>query len=229
MEPVDKPNLLQHWWKDIILIVLAVISIGLLYTQMTVDLSVEQTRVLIYADGIIAFTFWLDFAVSYIRARDRSQFARRRWWELPAAIPLGIEYLGVLRSFQLLRLVRLFHLARIIRGAIKFSKVFDNVQSFTEEVKLMYVLNILGGVVISGALGFHYFEADSNPEVHGFLDSIWWSLSSVAGLGAGNIYPTTDAGKFVGMILVIVGMGVVSAFAGLIASFLVRHRHEEEE
>ncbi len=214
---------LQMLGKDLFLTTLAVISIWLFYLELADDLSPQQTQTIIYADVIIAAIFLMDFIYSYWTAPDKAHFAAERWWELPASIPLGLESLRVFRSFQFIRFVRIFQFARLLRGASKFQRMIDSVQTFTEEVRLVYVVNILGIVVVSGALGFHYAEADTNETVNTFLDSLWWSLSSAAGLGAGNIYPTTDAGKIVGMILVLAGIGVISAFAGLVASYVVRH------
>ena len=209
--------------KDIFLTFLAVISILLLYLDLSNELSLQQTQTIVYADVIISTLFLMDFVNSYIKSKNKSRFAQTQWWELPASIPLGLEYFRVLRTFQFLRLIRILQVARLVRGASKFQRMLDNVQDFTEEVRLVYIINILGVIVLSGALGFHYAEADINPTVNTYLDSAWWSLSSVASLGAGHIYPITDAGKIVGMILVLAGMGVVSAFAGLVASYLVRH------
>lgn len=215
--------------KDIFLTFLALVSILLLYLEISDELTAQQTQTIIYADVIIATIFLMDFCYSYWTAPNKAEFARNRWWELPASIPLGLESFRVFRGFQFIRLVRIFQFARLFRGASQFQRMMNNIQTFTEEVRLVYITNILGIVVLSGALAFHYAEADVNPAVKSFLDSIWWSISSVASLGAGDIYPTTNAGKIIGIIIVLLGLGVMSAFAGLVASFIIRHGDSEDK
>lgn len=215
--------------KDLFLTFLALVSILLLYLEISDELTVQQTQTIIYADVIIASIFLLDFCYSYWTAPNKAQFARERWWELPASIPLGFESLRIFRGFQFIRLIRIFQFARLFRGVSHFQRMMNNIQTFTEEVRLVYITNILTIVVLSGALAFHYVEADVNPTVKTFLDSLWWSISSVASLGAGDIYPTTNAGKIIGIFVVLLGLGVMSAFAGLVASFIIRHKDEEED
>ncbi len=212
--------------KDIFLTFLALVSILIFYLELSGELTSKQTEVIVYADAFIALIFLTDFCYSYWISPNKKAFVKERWWELPASIPLGIQYLQVFRSLQFIRIIRIFQFARVFRGASQFQRVLNNIQTFTEQVKLVYITNLLAIVIFSGALAFHYVEADVNPAVNTFLDSVWWSVSSVASLGAGDIYPTTDAGKVIGIVLVLVGVGVISAFTGLVASFIIRNDEE---
>ncbi len=75
--------------------------------------------------------------------------------------------------------------------------------------RLRIYLLLLVLVMVTGSLGFMYFEGLS------FLDSIYMNIVTMSTVGYGDIQPTTVAGKFI-VIFIIIG-GVVS-FVGAISN-----------
>ena len=78
--------------------------------------------------------------------------------------------------------------------------------------------------LVVGANALHILEPEIVPDLGAAL---WWGITTVTTVGYGDIVPTTEAGRLVGVSLMIVGVAAMAAFSGALASYLVRH-HEEE-
>ncbi len=72
--------------------------------------------------------------------------------------------------------------------------------------KLVRVLIILVSVILLGSLGFVCFEKDIP-----FSDAVWWSVVTLTTVGYGDISPETSGGRIVGMAVMILGIGVLTA------------------
>ena len=61
-----------------------------------------------------------------------------------------------------------------------------------------------------------------------FFHSLWWAVCTLTTVGYGDIYPITIGGKVFTFFILIVGLGVVSIPAGMIASALAKAREMED-
>ncbi|MFC0270580.1 ion channel [Metabacillus herbersteinensis] len=61
------------------------------------------------------------------------------------------------------------------------------------------------------------------------FEGLWWTMTTVATVGYGDVSPTTVRGKIFAMILYVVGIGLMTVFIGkVIDSFSLRKRLKEE-
>ena len=58
---------------------------------------------------------------------------------------------------------------------------------------------------------------------------MWWAVASLTTVGYGDIYPVTMGGKLFTFIVLIFGLGIVAAPAGIISSALTQVRSQEKE
>jgi voltage-gated potassium channel len=134
---------------------------------------------------------------------------------LPAA--LGLIGAGDLRVLRILRLLRMLKLTR-------HSAVFNLLWSVLREEAhtigaLIFIISLT--VTVSGAL-MYMIEGGDQPTVFTSIPAaMWWAIETLTTVGYGDMVPETTAGKTLGGVISVVGVGTLALFSGLItASFL---------
>jgi voltage-gated potassium channel len=143
---------------------------------------------------------------------------------LPFYIGTGVD-LRSIRTFRLLRLFRIFKLARYSAAVRRFHLALNIAK---EEIVLF-----LGATVILlylGAVGIYYFESDEQPEQFGSVfHCLWWAVATLTTVGYGDVYPLTVGGRIFTFFMLLIGLGVISVPAGLVASALAKARQLEDD
>ena len=141
---------------------------------------------------------------------------------VPFYLSLGIDLRSV-RAFRLLRLFRVFKLARYSKVIRRFHRAFLIVKE--ELVLFLFATSIL---LYLAAVGIYYFENAAQPETFASVfHSLWWAVITLTTVGYGDVYPITLGGRVFTFFVLLVGLGVVSVPAGLVASALTEAREME--
>lgn len=93
--------------KEVILALLALMSILLVVYEIIYEPNAQTLRTLNHIDIVIACIFLIDFCASLILTSDRKKYLRHNWYFLFAAIPITDSIAELLRGVRMLRLVRL--------------------------------------------------------------------------------------------------------------------------
>jgi voltage-gated potassium channel len=79
--------------------------------------------------------------------------------------------------------------------------------------------------IISGVL-IHFTDKASFPNIG---DGLWWAIQTVTTVGYGDLVPTSTAGRLIGGLVMVVGIGFLTVITAVITSSFVesaRHRLE---
>jgi voltage-gated potassium channel len=157
---------------------------------------------------LVSWSIWaafaVDFAVRIGLADDRVDYARKHWYDV------GLIALPVLRP---LRMLRLLALARLLNRSAARSLV-GRVTTYVLGTAVMAVG--LGAVAVLDA---ERGAARANIETFG--DALWWSTTTVTTVGYGDQYPVTVEGRFIAVVLMIVGIATVGAVTAAIATWMI--------
>lgn len=86
---------------------------------------------------------------------------------------------------------------------------------------------LLAGVLCYGTTGFLYFELPAKGELR-WSDALWWSAVTLTTVGYGDVFPTTDGGRYlVAVPLMVIGIGLLGYVLSLAASALIEARGRE--
>ena len=203
------------------------LSLVLFSIETLPDLNAGTRRLLRYAEIFIVLIFTAEYVVRFQRGGLRFAGSFFGIIDLLAILPfylsLGFD-LRALRAFRLFRLIRILKLARYNTAVARFHRAFMIARD--EFVLFGFAALIL---LFLAAVGIHYFENEAQPEAFASVfHSLWWAVATLTTVGYGDVYPVTTGGKIFTTLLLVVGLGIVSVPAALIASALAQARRLED-
>ncbi|WP_417377014.1 ion transporter [Gimesia maris] len=213
---------------DLTIQAIIVLSLVCFSIETLPDLSDESRTLLHVIEIISVIIFTVEYLARVAVASDKAAFVFSFFGiiDLLAILPFylstGLD-LRSLRSFRLLRLVRILKLARYSAAAKRFHRAFLIAR---EELALFLFASMI--VLYLAAVGIYHFENPAQPEeFSSVFHSLWWAVSTLTTVGYGDIYPVTSGGKMFTFCILVVGLGIVSIPAGLVASALSKARELE--
>ncbi|MCA3007926.1 MAG: ion transporter [Phycisphaerales bacterium] len=155
-------------------------------------------------------------------------FGRLRWALTPSAL---VDLLAVLpsllamasldlRTLRLVRLARLFRIAKLGRYSLAVQTLFAVLRSKAADLlSLLFVLVIL--LVCASTLMFH-LEGEAQPDVFSSIPAtMWWGIVTLTTIGYGDMAPVTAAGRALGGVVAVLGIGMFALPAGLLGAAFV--------
>jgi voltage-gated potassium channel len=148
--------------------------------------------------------------------------------DLIAILPFyfnGFLDLRFLRAFRILRIFRVVRLIKYNDALKRFRKDFTIVK---EEIMLFLIITIV--LIFITSAGIYYFENEAQPEVFkSVFHSAWWSIVTLTTVGYGDVYPITLGGRIFTFFVLMIGVGLVTIPAGLVATALLKAIDNEEK
>ncbi len=204
---------------DISLLVLNLVFVAV-YVAQTYPLAAATRTVLWRLEVAIGVVFAAEYALRLYGAADRwAEFSNGYTLiDLAAilptfvlvvfpvsAVPFNVGFLRVLRVIRVLRFYRFTDDAEFFFGTID-----DNT---LRSVKLLLTVLVL--FFVSAGL-FYSAEVATNPGVTTFGDAFYYVVVAITTVGFGDIIPVTQAGRWVTVGAIIVGIIVIPWQAGKI-------------
>ena len=140
-------------------------------------------------------------------------------------------YLRGAYDFRALRAFRIFRIFRALK-LIRYNKALNRFHIASrivkEEMILFFIVTSI--FIFLASAGIYFFENKAQPELFtSILHSGWWAISTLTTVGYGDVYPITMGGKIFTFFILLIGVGVVTVPAGLVASALSKAREIEEK
>ena len=138
--------------------------------------------------------------------------------DLMAFVPFYITFIPVdlrfVRILRLMSLFRMFKIARYLRALNIFRRViFERKEQLV--LSFLFILFIL--VIISFVM--FYVEHEAQPDKFNSIPAtMWWGIATLTTVGYGDIVPVTTAGKVLGGLFAIAGIGLLALPAGILSS-----------
>lgn len=152
------------------------------------------------------------------RARWRFASSLHGVIDLVAILPFMLQMLlGGFVDLRFLRIVRLLRLLKLSRYSSANDTMFAVLKKETPVLAVSSLVMVLL-VFIMAALGY-LLERDAQPDkFENIPQSIYWAVVTLASVGYGDISPVTPAGRFATVVLALVGIGIFSIPAAVLAS-----------
>ena len=138
---------------------------------------------------------------------------------------LGTVDLRAIRAFRIFRIFRALKLIRYNKALYRFHLAAKIVK---EEIVLFLIVTAI--FIFLASAGIYYFENEAQPEVFtSIFHSAWWSVVTLTTVGYGDVYPITVGGKIFTFLILLIGVGIVTIPAGLVATALSKAREIEDQ
>lgn len=209
---------------DFMMIFLLLGSIVLAFWHETLDPSQETLATIIeWVDlGLVVF-FVLEW-VWRVRSSPlpARQYVLRNSWELLGMIPLILPVPAFLRTLRFLRVVRILRIFKVVGETVNFWERVAAEKSIRRVAVISLVITVGGGILV------WLLERDTNASLVELSEALWWAFVTVTTVGYGDITPITTMGRFVAVILMLTGIGVIGTLASAMASVLLEDQRDEE-
>ena len=219
---------MQNKWKikayyDTSIIILALISVVLVILGFTDLIDLEKPPYSII-DLVIWFVFLVDYIWRFSISKSKWSFIINNIFDLLAILPLNAIFtvfrLG--RIFRLARLTKLLKLTRLLRIIGLTGKLKRKISKFLRTNGLIYIFYVNIFVVLVGSSILSVVEEKS------FSESLWWALVTVTTVGYGDIVPTSIFGKWLAVLLMLVGIGTIGMLTSALTNFFVKDNPDEQ-
>jgi len=227
---------------DIFLIFLILTNVAAVIIETIPGLSPRFLRLLHVFDIFSVLLFTVEYLLRIwsctvnpkfkrsIRGRIRYFFTPLALIDLLAILPFYIPFLipvdlRFLRALRLLRLLRLLKIARYSRSLRAFGNVFNE----KKEQLLIVVFAIVIMLLLSSST-IYFVERQAQPENFPSIPAaFWWGIITLTTVGYGDVYPITMAGKILGGLISLLGIGVVAMPSGILAAGFAEEIQKEKE
>ena len=174
----------------------------------------ERTLWIEIADAVIGVVIVLDFSARIYVSRHKLRDLMH-----PAGIadiiviisllaPLAGEGFAFLRVMRTLRLLRSYHVLKLLRDDFKFFK--------QNELTIFSALNLAAFIFVTTALVFETQHL-SNPDIANYADALYFTVGTLTTTGFGDITLPGPTGRLLSVVIMIFG---VSLFIRLVQVML---------
>ena len=215
---------------DLCIQLLIVLSLITFSVETLPNLSPTARQSLYIFEVVTVAIFTIEYVIRLVVAERKLAFATSFFGliDLLAILPFYLSFgidLRSIRAFRLLRLFRMFKLVRYSNAIQRFHRAFLIAR---EELVLFLFVTII--LLYLAAVGIYHFEHEAQPDTFASVfHSLWWAVATLTTVGYGDVYPITAGGRIFTFVILLVGLGVVSVPAGLVASALSKAREMESD
>ncbi|WP_352338340.1 ion transporter [Psychrobacter sp. 16-MNA-CIBAN-0192] len=125
-------------------------------------------------------------------------------------VNIDLRFLRILRLFRILKLTRYFVSLRILLVVIS-----------KERGSFQAVIFILLIMIVTASSGIYLVENHAQPQVFESIPkAMWWAVVTLTTVGYGDVTPITTAGKILGALITVLGVGLAALPAGILATGL---------
>ena len=209
---MDTETKLQRWERhaEWPLAVAAILFLVLFSRQVLVEPQGREAHIVWAVNWAIWGLFVLDYVV-------RLCLADNRWhWFLRHLLDFAIVTLPLLRP---LRLLRLLVLIEVLQKAIG--------DAFRGRIVVYTVSGVVLLIYTSSLAVFDKERYLHGATINSFGKALWWSITTVTTVGYGDVYPVTNTGRVIAVLLMIGGISLVGVVTAALASWIIERVTEE--
>ncbi len=208
---------------EIFVLALVVMSLVNWVLILLMSPSAAQVQVIWIVNSGLSIFLLLDFTFRVWKHPQRRLFVGRRggWLLLLGSLP--VPFAGSLR------LIWAWLAMRRLRSSDFRQMTQIVVQRRAQSTLLTAALAAIIVLEAGAVLVLDAESASTSANIKTGIDALWWNIVTLATVGYGDKYPVTTAGRVIGVIVIVVGVGLFSALTSFLAQWFIRPRATDEQ
>ncbi len=208
---------------DVSLLVMIVLSIVLIIIESMQGLPTYWKQIFTIFEYVFTLFFTLEYILRiYCSPKPKEYiFSFFGIVDFLSTIPLYVgwlfgtaRYLMIFRTFRLIRVFRVFKLFSFLYEG---DLLLRSLRMSARKILVFFLFVVI--MVIS--LGTVMYMVEGSTEGSQFKDiptSIYWAVVTMTTVGYGDIAPTTEAGRFVSVIVMLLGYTIMAVPTGIVSA-----------
>lgn len=228
----------KHWDKiiNIFIVTLIILNVIAVVIETVEPIHKEFKDFFYYFDLISVIIFTIEYILRVWSSNHEEKYKHSFWGRLKymVSIPALIDLIAFLpfyisriygvsidlrevRMLRLLRVLRLFRLTAYTHSAQMILNVFRKRKN---ELGLSFILTFFLIIIASCIMYFieHHYPSVQESKFTSIPATLWWAIVTLTTTGYGDMYPLTDAGKAMAMIIMLTGIAFFALPAGIITA-----------
>lgn len=201
---------MKRVWNDVLTALAICFLLAYSYPAFYQDISPSKQAVI----DTVQWVCWLAFAVDLIygiwKAKDKKSYLKHHPLEVASVL------LPFLRPLRLMRVISFGSLAiqKVAIGrqfAITFKVALTSLFiAYISAVQITIIERVVEG-----------------SNIKDFGDGLWWAITTVTTVGYGDRFPITTEGRFLAVLLMIMGISLVGVITASVAAWFVKMSSNE--
>ena len=218
-EPESRPGRIF----DGVLQILILLSLSALTIASLEGLAAWAVSLLFVIEVVTMGIFTVEYLLRVATAPSARRYIFSFWGVVDFLAVFPYYIFNDSQWVRALRFLRIFRLLRFNRSLGRFAAAF---RASKHELIVFGTTAMI--MLFVAAAGIYQFEHKAQPEAFGSIpESLWWAIVTLTTVGYGDVYPITPMGRIFTGFIMIIGLGVVAGFTGVIASALSRIRDDQ--
>ncbi len=205
---------------DIILLILIMLSVLAVMIESIEDVNNVFKTELYYLEWAFTILFTIEYGLRVYATFPRSDKYMTSFYgiiDLVSIIPTYIslfvpssQYLLTIRGLRLLRVFRIFKLTQFF-GELEI--LIRALLASRYKIGVFLLAVVLFSIIIGSVM---YMVEGAENGFTSIPKSIYWAIVTMTTVGYGDITPTTDLGKFLATVVMLLGYGVLAVPTGIV-------------
>ncbi len=211
---------------DVALLVVILLSILVIMLESVQEIDVVYHRYLLAAEWLFTLLFTAEYILRLLCVHRPGRYARSFFGviDLLAILPTylslvlpGSQSLLVIRGLRLLRVFRVFKLARFLSEADILRQAI-----WASQAKItVFLVTVLILVIIMGS-AMYLIESGADSGFTSIPQSMYWAIVTMTTVGYGDIAPATALGKTMAAVIMVLGYSMIIVPTGIISAEMVQ-------
>lgn len=138
----------------------------------------------------------------------------------PSYLSIFVPTTQALTVLRLLRVMRIFRIFKMKRFQTEAYHLLNALRNSAIKI-LIFMMVVLVAAIILGTL-MYSVEAEANPAFKSVPTGIYWAVVTITTVGYGDVVPITTPGRFLSVIVMLLGYSVIAVPTGIVAGETLR-------